>query len=107
MRGLNSKVYYLWDYRGSLLYIGCSMTPGERVKAHRRKPWGPDIYRVTTTDSMPMRDAYAFEHEEIFKRKPRHNIASKNGLLAHEMAALHNRRYTEADISKALGKAAA
>ena len=80
------RIYRLYGSDDSLLYIGASSDVPRRVREHRRKHWGASIARVESCGPFEHLEALAREHDAIFREQPRHNIASKNGLTADQMA---------------------
>ena len=81
------SIYRLYREDGALLYIGASFEPKRRSRDHRRKIWGHEIARVEIEEnSYEHREALAREHDAIFREQPIHNVASKNGLTADQMA---------------------
>lgn len=99
-----ASVYALVNADGEVIYIGCSITPAERLAAHRRKSWGEEIARMEILGEWPRGEAEAIEHEAIYQRQPRHNVASKDGLTAVEYA--RKRAAEVRDLDKAKGAAA-
>ena len=67
-------VYYLFDDKDNIIYIGCSVTIGNRIKAHKKgknKPYKPfKFFAFTETDG----DIYKLEAIEINRLKPSLNI---------------------------------
>lgn len=80
------NIYRLYGHDCALLYIGVSSDVSTRVEDHRRKSWGSAIARVETEGPYDYLDALAREHQAIYREQPIHNIASKNGLTADQMA---------------------
>lgn len=69
-----AQVYRCFDARDRLLYIGVSMSPEHRLKAHSRKShWFSDVRRVTVTDPMERREAFRAEREAITAEQPLYN----------------------------------
>jgi predicted GIY-YIG superfamily endonuclease len=69
-----AQVYRCFDGDDRLLYIGVSMSPEFRLKAHSRKaPWFGDVRRVTVTEPMERKAAFAVERAAITAEQPIHN----------------------------------
>lgn len=69
-----AAVYRLYDADDVLLYIGSAYDPEERCKAHRSKPWWPDVARRTDEWRPGRGDAYGAEAQAIAEENPRHNL---------------------------------
>lgn len=52
-RTAEHTIYRIYDASGVLLYLGCTVNVEQRLKAHRRKPWWPQVARVTTEGPFP------------------------------------------------------
>jgi predicted GIY-YIG superfamily endonuclease len=91
-------LYRLYDAEGTLLYIGISYYPDERIHRHRSdRNWGADIdmskNRFRWYDTRP--EARAAEIKAIHDERPLHNVAEtpfhrrvsgfKNYLTAEEL----------------------
>lgn len=68
-------VYRCFDYWGSLLYIGCTCRPHDRLRQHvLARGWQRKI-RTTTWEGYPDRDtSRAAEREAIVRERPPHNV---------------------------------
>lgn len=74
-------VYRLFSF-DALLYVGCSVDPESRLSAHRHKPWGGDIHRMTVDGPYPMSTARAEERYAISAERPLHNVQLRNCQVA-------------------------
>ena len=103
-----AAVYLLHDHEGCVLYVGASVTPQARLAAHKRKPWGQQIARMTIVGTFPRHLAKQIEHDTIYALQPPYNVASKDGLRAVEKARLvaAQRRFVRDDITKIKASAA-
>jgi len=70
-----AAVYRLRDADGYLLYIGSAYDPDHRCKAHRDKPWWPDVASRTDEWHESRGYAYAAELDAILAEEPLHNRA--------------------------------
>ncbi|CAL9535162.1 hypothetical protein SUDANB54_04117 [Streptomyces sp. enrichment culture] len=86
-----AAVYRLWDADGVLLYIGSAYDPEERCKAHRDKPWWPEVARRTEEWRPSRGDAYTAELEAIATEGPLHNVMGKRGYTAPDTPAIRQR----------------
>lgn len=69
-----ARVYRCFDAAGALLYVGVSMGPTSRLKAHARtSPWFGEVANVTISPVMPRREALEAERDAIAAEKPIHN----------------------------------
>ncbi len=81
---MNEKQYHAL-YRffaadGTLLYIGLTMNPGTRWKAHSKdKPWWTEVANVTVEVYPDRRSVEAAEVSAIKSEKPKYNIAHRIG----------------------------
>jgi predicted GIY-YIG superfamily endonuclease len=70
-------VYRLYSEPGDLLYVGCTVDPWARFKAHgRRQPWWDEVTssEVIWYDSMQV--AAGVEQQAIFTEHPVYNLAT-------------------------------
>lgn len=88
---VGSYVYRLFDTSGGLLYIGMSANPELRIKSHSSKSWGARISGATLEGPYPRSECERVEHDAILAERPAHNVASKFGLRAVEIAHSCNR----------------
>lgn len=67
-------VYRLYDLRGRLMYVGCSMDPRHRLYCdHINKPWGPRIARMEVDWYADRPTALKVERALIEEHEPPHN----------------------------------
>lgn len=71
--GRRAAVYRLYDEAGALLYIGSAYDPTERCKAHREKPWWPQVARRTEEWFGHRNAAFTAESAAIRKEAPMFN----------------------------------
>ena len=83
---ITAEVYLVRDADRRVLYVGMSGGPADRVASHRRKEWGHLIADFVTIGDFPRALAEQIEHDTILAIQPPFNVASKNGLRAHEAA---------------------
>ena len=87
-------VYRLYSFRGLLLYVGKSYTPGgleERIRDHRTKRWGPWIYSWTVEEYPTEDEALASEEEAIRSERPLFPKVYSGGRGTAAAAALDRR----------------
>ncbi|MFF5422428.1 GIY-YIG nuclease family protein [Streptomyces misionensis] len=68
-----AAVYRLYDADGALLYVGSAYDPEVRCKAHRNKPWWPQVERRTEEWHPTRLNAYHAEMAAISTEAPAHN----------------------------------
>ena len=72
---LPSCIYRLFDSSGTLLYVGMTRNPTDRIAAHRRrKPWGQQVTREEVTWCESREAAKEAERIAIHMEHPMHNI---------------------------------
>lgn len=74
-----SWVYRLYDAAGSLLYVGLTTNPVDRVPSHRRKSWGPLIDHYTIERFPDRESAKVAERSAIHREEPIHNLVRPQG----------------------------
>jgi len=74
--GAVATVYRLYDAEGSLLYVGCTVDPWTRLKAHRRRqPWWDEVVDAEVIWFLSVELAADVEQQAIFTESPVYNIA--------------------------------
>lgn len=68
-----AAVYRLYDAQGTLLYIGSAYDPEKRCRAHRTKPWWPEVARREDQWFATRRKAYVGEMKAIAVEGAKHN----------------------------------
>jgi hypothetical protein len=68
-------VYRAWAPDGTLLYIGSSKRPRERVRAHLRRSGLGEVARWEFEEYPVIEDARAAEGRAIFDEGPKYNVA--------------------------------
>lgn len=69
-------LYRFWAVDGSLLYIGLTMDPGTRWKAHRHtQPWWATVAKITVEHFPDRVSVTIAEATAIKTEKPKHNIS--------------------------------
>jgi hypothetical protein len=73
-------LYRFYDAGGALLYVGITLDPGARWRAHRDdKPWWHQVATISL-EVHPTRDAVlAAERAAIVAEKPQHNVVHNRG----------------------------
>lgn len=83
----DTAVYALLNSGGETIYIGMSVGPKHRLKAHRgNREWGSEVHSMKILQWLPHHEAEEAEHQAIFAAKPRYNKASVDGRRAYQMA---------------------
>lgn len=77
-----AAVYRLYDAAGTLLYIGSAYDPAKRSRAHRDKPWWPQVVRREDEWHPSREAAYIAETESIREGLPPGNKISGPGAVA-------------------------
>lgn len=77
-----AAVYRLYDVAGTLLYIGSAYDPVKRSRAHRDKPWWPQVARREDEWHPTREAAYIAETEAIRQGPPPGNKISGPGAVA-------------------------
>ncbi len=67
-------VYRFFDANGALLYIGLTVDPGARLRAHRSKPWWFDIVRIEIERHETRQAAAIAERAAIKAEEPIYNV---------------------------------
>jgi len=103
--GWPTRVYWLYDYTGRLLYVGMGSSAHERLLDHARtKDWWPEVDETrTVVRRYPTRDyARVVELRAIQTEKPLHNVL---GTSKHAERCLSSRRQPKGDVrpGKAIG----
>lgn len=75
VRELPHHVYQLWGRRGCL-YVGSTSNLGQRLTAHQRKPWWPEVVRIETALYPWKYPALDAERDLIQEHGPTHNRQS-------------------------------
>lgn len=71
-------VYRIFDIRGRLLYVGCSVNLLARIGWHRaNQDWWPDVASVTSVEFDTQVDALAVEREAIRTERPLYNRSTR------------------------------
>lgn len=73
-------LYRFYDTGGALLYVGITLNPAERWRAHRdEKPWWHEISTITI-EVHPTRDTVLdAERAAIINEQPAYNVAHNRG----------------------------
>lgn len=71
--GRRAAVYRLYDAEGTLLYIGSAYDPAVRCKAHREKPWWPQVARRAEEWFEHRNSAFTAEAAAIRREAPMFN----------------------------------
>ena len=100
-----SCVYRAFDADGTLLYVGQSMRPNQRIAHHKsHKTWAPLVARWTISDPMPTGDALDAEARAILTEKPFYNVAGTDvGAAFGEWQKRSTKRHL--DVMTAIGDA--
>lgn len=68
-------LYRFYSTTGELLYVGITLDPGARWKAHSKdKPWWADVARVTIEEHPDRVSVLEAERTAIIAEKPLHNV---------------------------------
>jgi predicted GIY-YIG superfamily endonuclease len=71
-------VYRCYDSSGRLIYVGCTVNPGKRMKEHGKSSWWADQVAVTRVIVFPdRRYALLKEREAIGEERPRWNVKGR------------------------------
>lgn len=71
-----SRIYFLRDADGEVIYIGRSRDIDSRIKAHTtQSPFWAEVAAVEQSNLMTHGDAVEYEAQSIYRQRPRHNIA--------------------------------
>lgn len=82
-------VYRLWAKDGSLLYVGCSFRPFNRLKSHEaHQVWAAMISSVTMEWFPDRATALAAELDAIRIETPEWNVHAKRGEKKHTWGRL-------------------
>ncbi len=74
--GAEAAVYRLYDAEGSLLYVGCTVDPWTRLRAHRRRqPWWDEVVSAELIWFPSVDLAADVEQQAIGTERPVYNIA--------------------------------
>ena len=69
-------LYRFFNWHGELLYVGITLDPGSRFKAHRKdKPWWTQVNSITLEHFPDRASVERAEIEAIKAEKPIHNVA--------------------------------
>jgi predicted GIY-YIG superfamily endonuclease len=73
--GSVAVVYRLYDGEGSLLYVGCTVDPATRLRAHRRRqPWWDEVVSSEVVWYSSMDQAADVEQHAILAERPVYNV---------------------------------
>lgn len=73
-------LYRFYDSTGQLLYVGITLDPGSRWKAHsKEKPWWHDVAQVTVETHDGRAAVLEAERAAILAEKPVHNVVHNRG----------------------------
>lgn len=70
-------VYRFWDASDRLLYVGLTVDPGLRWKAHKRRDWWRSVARATLEWFPDRASAERAEREAIRNEDPVHNVRDR------------------------------
>lgn len=91
-----SVVYRMFDAKGTLLYVGCSISPANRIPQHGAKPWWPDVVRIDVEHFASCEAAGKAEKQAIETEGALHNrMIPKHILTDAQRAARRARRERE------------
>lgn len=75
--GAEAIVYRLYGEPGDLLYVGCTVDPAARFRAHqRRQPWWDEVTASEVIWYQEMGEAAGAEQQAIFTEHPVYNIGT-------------------------------
>lgn len=72
--GAEAAVYRLYGEPGTLLYVGCSAEPGNRMKEHRRSAWWSQVRHSRVVWYGSKDEAADAEQQVILTENPAHNV---------------------------------
>jgi predicted GIY-YIG superfamily endonuclease len=73
-------LYRFYADDGALLYVGITLDPGARWRAHRDdKPWWHEVASVTVESHSSRETVLAAERTAIMSEKPRYNVVHNRG----------------------------
>lgn len=76
-------VYRCYSAAGDLLYVGCSVNVGRRMREHMPSPWAAAVARVDTEGPYPYALARRIEADAIHDEDPAHNANAPTSLSNH------------------------
>ncbi|MER8158139.1 hypothetical protein [Streptomyces sp. NPDC094472] len=85
-------MYRLYDAAGTLLYIGSAYDPEARCKAHRNKPWWPEVARRAEEWFDFRGCAYKEEMKAIASEGPKHNAMGSPSYRTPDTEAVRRRK---------------
>lgn len=85
-------VYRLFDAKGHHLYVGCSMRPDRRIRAHSDRDWYREIAKIRLQGPFTYRTARAREREA---ESPLHNASGPVQSLVLRRYHVEKRRHRE------------
>lgn len=81
-------LYRFFSKTGQLLYVGITMNPPERFKAHRQeKAWWGQVAGITCESYDNRSDLMAAERRAIQVERPKHNVVHNRSQKLHKPAA--------------------
>lgn len=92
-------LYRFYSPSGQLLYVGITVDPGNRWKAHAKsKPWWHDVANVTVT-MYPSREAVLdAERAAILAEHPQHNVVHNRGRVHRQSTPAATASPTKATV---------
>lgn len=82
--------YYFYDANGAVLYIGCTRSVLDRIKAHAMHSWFyRDVVTIKIERALSFKEAVAFESKEIRRLRPIYNS------IGEERAAITRKHQKE------------
>lgn len=87
-----NTVYSFFAADGSLLYVGCSKSPVQRIGNHRSKAWWPQVVRAEFEHFDSVEDALDRERVLISTLHPHYNSRSKTATPADPLGVQTSER---------------